>query len=96
MGTTYFLQDKYGKSVKYYLKAIKLDPNSASYHLNLGTAYYHLKKDKEFFEEYEKALDLNPNIFRERSAFGTVLQARGANPEYYFYLAKIFARRGHV
>jgi tetratricopeptide (TPR) repeat protein len=96
LGTTYFLQNKYGKSVKYYLKAIKLDPESASYHLNLGTSYYHLKKDQEFFEQYEKALDLNPNIFRERSAFGTVLQARGANSEYYFYLAKIFARKGHT
>jgi tetratricopeptide (TPR) repeat protein len=96
IGTTYFMQDKYGKSVKYYLRALKLNPNSAYYHLNLGTSFFHMKKYKESVEEYRTALSLDPNIFAERSAFGTTVEARGADPEYYFYLGKVFASLGRA
>jgi tetratricopeptide (TPR) repeat protein len=94
IGTTYFMEKKYGKSVKYYLRALKLNPESASYHLNLGTSYMHMKKYAESVEEYRTALSLDPNIFAERSAFGTTIEARGADPEYYFYLGKVFASLG--
>jgi Flp pilus assembly protein TadD len=96
IGTTYFMENKYGKSVKYYLRALKLDPHSPSYHLNLGTSYFHMKKYKESVEEYRTALNLDPNIFGERSAFGTTIEARGADPEYYFYLGKVFASLGRA
>jgi tetratricopeptide (TPR) repeat protein len=96
IGTTYFMQDKYGKSVKYYLRAIKLNPNSASYHLNLGTSFFHMKKYQESVEEYRTALSLDPDVFAQRSAFGTTIEARGADPEYYFYLGKVFASLGRV
>jgi tetratricopeptide (TPR) repeat protein len=94
IGTTYFLQNKYGKSVKYYVRAIKLNPNSASYHVNLGTSYYHLKRYEEYAHEYRIALSINPNVFSERSSVGTTIQARAADPEFYFYLAKVFASLG--
>jgi tetratricopeptide (TPR) repeat protein len=94
IGTTYFMQNKYGKSVKYYLRAIKLNPNAASYHVNLGTSYFHMKKYVESGEEYRTALTLDPDIFSKRSAFGTTVQARENDPEYYFYLAKVFAFLG--
>jgi tetratricopeptide (TPR) repeat protein len=81
IGTTYFMERKYGKSVKYYLRALKLSPDSASYHLNLGTSYMHMKKFKESVDEYRTALTLDPNIFTQRSAFGTTIEARGADPE---------------
>ena len=95
IGTTYFVEKKYGKSVKYYLKAIKLNPDSGSYHMNLATSYLHMKKYKEAVEEYRTALTLDPDIFLRRSAFGTTIEApRGADPEYYFYLGKVFASLG--
>jgi tetratricopeptide (TPR) repeat protein len=96
IGTTYYYEGKYGKSVKYYLRALKLNPNSASYHLNLGVSYLHMKKYQESVGEYRAALILDPNVFAERSAFGTTIQVRGADPEYYFYLAKVFASLGRV
>jgi tetratricopeptide (TPR) repeat protein len=96
IGTTYFMEKKYGKSVKYYLKALKLSPDSASYHLNLGTSLMHMKKYKESVEEYRTALSLDPNIFTQRSAFGTTIEARGTDPEYYFYLGKVFASLGRA
>jgi len=94
IGTTYFMQDKYGKSVKYYLRALNLNPHAASYHVNLGTSYFHMKKYMESAEEYRAALILEPDVFTKRSAFGTTVQARENDPEYYFYLAKVFASLG--
>jgi tetratricopeptide (TPR) repeat protein len=96
IGTTYFMQDKYGKSVKYYLRALKLNTNSAAYHVNLGTSYFHMKKYTESVEEYRAALKLDPEVFTKRSAFGTTVQTRGADPEYYFYLGKVFASLGRA
>jgi tetratricopeptide (TPR) repeat protein len=96
IGTTYFMQKKYGKSVKYYERALKLSPESASYHLNLGTSFLHMKKYNESVEEYRTALNLDPNVFGQRSPFGTTIEARGADAEYYFYLAKVFASLGRV
>jgi tetratricopeptide (TPR) repeat protein len=94
LGTTYFMQNKYSRSVKYYSKAIKLSPGTASYHVNLGTSYYHLKKYQECTDEYRIALSINSSIFSERAAFGTTIEARGADAEYFFCLAKVFASMG--
>ena len=44
MGTVYFMEKKYGKSVKYYQRAIELKGDIAAFHVNLGTSYFHLKK----------------------------------------------------
>jgi tetratricopeptide (TPR) repeat protein len=96
LGTTYFMQAKYAKSVKCYERALKLNPNSASYHLNLGTSLFHMKKYEESVEEYRTALSIDPDVFAQRSAFGTTIEARGADPEYFFYLGKVFASLGRV
>jgi tetratricopeptide (TPR) repeat protein len=94
LGTTYYMQNKYGKSVRYYLRALEITPTSATFHLNLGTSYYHMKKYMEAVEAYRKALSLDPNILIERSSTGTVVQARGADPGFYYYLAKVLASLG--
>jgi tetratricopeptide (TPR) repeat protein len=94
IGTTWYMQNKFGKSVKYYLRALKIEPNSASFHLNLGTSYYHMKKYTEAVEAYRTALSLDPNILSERSSVATVLETKGAGPEFYFYVAKVFASLG--
>lgn len=96
LGTIYFLQNKYRKSLRYYHEAISLNPTSASFHLNLGTSYYHLKMIKEAVEQYHRALELDPNCLTERSTLGTVVQARGADVDFYFYVAKVFASLGRV
>jgi tetratricopeptide (TPR) repeat protein len=94
MGTTYYLQNKAKKSLKYYRQAIKLSPTNASFHVNLGTSLYRRKKIPEALEEYRTALGLDPNVMTDRSMVGTVLQAQGADPKFYFYLAKVFASLG--
>ncbi len=96
LGTVYYMENKYRKSVKYYRRAIKLNANSASFHLNLGTSYYHLKQIRETLDEYRAALTLDPNCLTERSSLGTVVQARGADVAFYFYLGKVFASLGRT
>jgi tetratricopeptide (TPR) repeat protein len=96
LGTTYYIVNKAKKSVKYYAHSIKLNPNSPSFHMNLGTSYYKMKKYKEAVEEFQTALTQNPNILAERSLGGTVMQTRGADANFYYLLAKTFARQGRV
>ncbi len=94
LGTTYFLADKFRKSTKFYRRALALEPSSASFHMNLGTAYYRMKKYPSAVEEYRQALMLDPNILREHSETGSVVEARSADREYFYYLAKVFASLG--
>jgi tetratricopeptide (TPR) repeat protein len=96
LGTTFFMQNKFRKSLKYYKRALELNPDSASFHLNLGTSYFHMKKIKQSVDEYRAALILDPNIFGERSLVGSVMQTRSTAPEFYFYLAKVFASLGRA
>jgi tetratricopeptide (TPR) repeat protein len=96
LGTTYFMDNRIKKSVKYYAQSVKLYPNSSSFHMNLGTAYYRLKKFKEAVGEYQTALTLNPNILSDRSPLGTVMQTRGTDADFYFYLAKSLALVGRA
>ena len=100
IGTTYFLENKYSKSIKYYLRSLQTYPGSALVHLNLGTAYYHKKKYAEAVKEYQHALTLDPNVLAGQATLGSEIrpvlgeQMHRAGGEYYFYLAKVFASLG--
>ncbi|HEV2350004.1 MAG TPA: tetratricopeptide repeat protein [Terriglobia bacterium] len=94
LGTTFFLENKFKKSLKYYRRALKLNPDSASFHMNYGTAFYRMKKFKEAVDEYRAALTLDPSILYDRATNGTVMETRGADANFYFYLAKTFAILG--
>ncbi len=96
MGTTYFMQKRPKKSLKYYRKAIELNTDNATFHLNLGISYYQMKKYPEAVEEYRAALMIDPNILGRQSNVGTVMQTRGTDVRFYFYLAKVFASLGRA
>lgn len=91
MGTVYYIENRPKKSIRYYRHAVKLNPNWASFHINLGTAYTAVRKYEEAVEEFRTALAIDPNCLTARSSLGTVVQARGADVEFYFQLAKVFA-----
>jgi tetratricopeptide (TPR) repeat protein len=94
LGTVYFMANKYGKSVSYYQRAIKLRGDTAAFHMNLGTSYYHLKKFDQAVEEYRTALGIDPKVAVQQSALGTTIHAGGADPQFYFYMAKAYASVG--
>src|SRR5579863_5077391 len=91
LGTTYYLESKYRRAVKYYTHAVELGPTSASFHMNLGAAYSKMRKYPDAIAQYREALQIDPNVLVEHSATAAIVQARGADVEFYFYLAKVFA-----
>jgi len=96
LGTIYFLQGKYKSSVKYYVHAIALNPSSASFHMNLGASYTHMKRFPEAVDQYRQALLLDPNVLQEHSPVAPSIQAHGADKDFYFYMAKVFASLGRA
>jgi tetratricopeptide (TPR) repeat protein len=96
MGTTYFMQKNAKKSLKYYQNAIEYNPNNAAFHLNLGTSLYQMKKYGEAVDQYRAALMIDPDVLFRKSSVGTVMQTRGTDIQFYFYLAKVFASLGRA
>ena len=91
LGTVYFMEKKYRKSVPNYRRAIKLKSGAASFHMNLGTSFYHLKRFDEAVAQYRAAIEIDPKAAVQQSALGTAIHAGGADPEFYFYMAKAYA-----
>ena len=92
------MQKKYGSAAKYFKKAVALDETHATYHVNLGAAWFSQKKLERAVMEYARALELDPDALRKDAKVGVTAQI--ASPEerarYSYMLAKIYARRGDV
>ncbi len=88
----------YEKAVKEYLHAMELHEDNASYHSNLGTAYFALKNFPEATNEYARALQLDPEVFEHKSQAGVAAQM--SSPEdrahYSFVLARMYAKSGNL
>ena len=81
-----------------YKKAVELGPEVATFHSNLGTAYFAEKQYDEAMAEYEKAVNLDPELLVRSSAGGTSAQiGQPQDKAYYAYmLARVYAKRGDV
>jgi len=92
----FYMRKKYPKAISEYDRAIKLNGSAASFHSNLGMAYFEKKQFDRATVELVRALELDPQIF-ERQALGGIA-ARMAAPEdrarYSYTVAKIYARQG--
>jgi tetratricopeptide (TPR) repeat protein len=60
-----------------YQRAIQLDPQNLSFHLNLGSALARLGKKKEAVQVYEEALRINPEAALAHYSLGIVLAEEG-------------------
>ena len=61
LGVTYFLMKKWDKSVSSLKEAIRLSPETAELHLQLGTVYSESGSPQAAEQEYVVLLNLNPN-----------------------------------
>lgn len=96
LGTVYYMEKKYKKSVPNYQQAIKLKSDTGAFHMNLGTSFYHLKKFDQAVAEYRTALEIDPKVAVQQSPLGSTVHAGGADPEFYFYMAKAYASMGNA
>lgn len=89
-------QPNLGGAIKEYKKALALKPDSASFHSNLGTAYFQQKDYELGLQEYRTAYSLDPAVFDRSSQSGIQAQLSGPNDsaKYFYTLAKLYASTG--
>lgn len=86
----------FGRAIKEYRKAIKLQEDSASFYSNLGTAYFAKKDFAKAVASYARALELDPDVFEHSSRVGVAAQTSspGDRAEYFYLLARMYAKSG--
>jgi tetratricopeptide (TPR) repeat protein len=96
LGTIFYTQKNYRRSISLYKRALKYSEPSASIYSNLGAAYFGRKDYKQAIEYYQLALKLDPDVFEHHSNFGTLMQERDVEERatYHLYLAKMYAQNG--
>jgi tetratricopeptide (TPR) repeat protein len=97
LGTIYYGEKRYRKSITYYRKAMHCSPSpSATIASNIGSAYFARKKYSDAAEWYEKAVRIDPEVFDRHSSAGTVMQERtiAERAIFHLYLAKTYAKSG--
>jgi len=97
LGTIYYQEKSYKRSIVYYRRALKRSSTpSASIYANMGAAYFARKDYKRATVYYEEALKLDPDVFEHRGTFGTLMQERTLTEmaTFHLYLAKMYAQSG--
>jgi tetratricopeptide (TPR) repeat protein len=90
------MQKNYGKAIRYYNKALVARPNSATFHYNLGAAYFAKHDFDKATQQYRTAYQLDPEIFQRVSKVG--IMAQSSSPEdraaFSFMVARMYAQAG--
>ena len=86
----------FGRAIKEYRKAIKLQQDSASFYSNIGTAYFAQKDFDKAVASYARALELDPDVFEHSSRVGVAAQTSSPadRAEYFYLLARMYAKSG--
>lgn len=66
-GDRCFSEGHFTEAVKFYDRALELDPENSCYHRNRGAALWKSGKFWEVVKECERALNLNPNTLNVHS-----------------------------
>ena len=96
LGTIYYAEKSYRRSIGYYKRALRCASPTASIYANLGAAYFARHNYKQASEYYEQALKLDPEVFDHHGTFGTLMQERTVEERalFHLYLAKMYAKSG--
>jgi tetratricopeptide (TPR) repeat protein len=94
VGAVYYAKKEYGRAIKYYRKALRLQP-SAAVLSNLGTAYFALGKAALGLDAYRNAFALDPKVF-DNNAVPMVIEPLPTRDraQQDFCLAQVFAASG--
>ncbi len=96
LGTIFYAQKSYRRSIGSYKRALRYTTPSAAIYANMGAAYFGRKDYRNAAQYYEEALRLDPDVFEHHSSFGTIMQERTVEERatYHLYLAKMYAKNG--
>ena len=98
IGAVEYMKKNYGGAAKYFKKAVALDETHSTYHVNLGAAWFSQKKIDRAIAEYIRAMEINPDAFRQDSKVGVAAQILSPEEraQYAYALAKAYAKRGDL
>lgn len=92
------MQKQYNQAIKWYNKALAVRPGSATFHYNLGAAYFGKHDFDKAAQEYRTAYQLDSEIFQRVSKTGVMAQS--SSPEdraaFSFMVAKMYAQAGDL
>ena len=91
-----YLQNDLSHAISDYKKALKLDATVATYHSNLGTAFFEDKSYKRAVEQFAIAIKLDPDVFEKHSGSGVMahMLSPADRGRFCYELAKLALARG--
>ena len=98
VGTIEYAKHHFGKAIDWYEKTLKLRADMPAVYSNLGYAYFDEKKYPDAMSCFQKAIQIDPMIFQEKGANGSVVQQRGITDPglFYFFVARTYAQLGNA
>jgi tetratricopeptide (TPR) repeat protein len=93
-----YARQNYGKSIKYYQKALSIHPTDAVFHYNMGSSYFAMHNYKSAAQEYRAAYLLDPDIFQRVSKIGVMAQSTSPQDRaaFSFMVARMYAQAGDI
>ena len=65
-------QKKFSEAIRYYQKALKIDPQNDNLYYNIARAYHESGDKKKSLEALEKALEINPDFWEAKALLAKV------------------------
>ncbi|GGG88572.1 tetratricopeptide repeat protein [Edaphobacter dinghuensis] len=99
LGAVEYLEGQNGSAISDYKKAIKLDKRSASFHSNLGTAYFQIKDFERARKEFDAALKIDPDLMVHRGGPGGItmrMLSPADHARFCYELARLYAQHGDI
>ncbi len=109
IGKHYFNNNDFGNAVRYFKKAIELNPDFAEAYHNLGISFYYNKNEGEAINFLKKAIEIKKDYAKAHYSLGVIYYHNGdldsainhfqitaqleQNPNAYFDLAVAYADR---
>jgi len=79
-GWFYAFKGDYNRAIEYYREAIRINPDDAAAHYNLGNLLKDLKRYAEAEKEYREAIRINPDLAEAHANLG-ILLLKAKRPE---------------
>jgi tetratricopeptide (TPR) repeat protein len=76
LGLSYYARGEWDQALQHDVAAMKLQPDRAVYHLNLGNVYAQTQRQNDAEEEFRQAIALQPDYAEAYSNLGLLLESR--------------------